>query len=82
MPVRLSSVLLIPGLLSDTECATLITDVERHHAASVKHKAKNKRRIYIPSLSPSTHARWEEIMRERLLPLVSKELPAVEVNFV
>ena len=89
-----NSVLLIPDLISPEECAQLIADVEKHHAALEEageeedDLAKHQRQVYggaggmfyryrIPQLSEETVALFDVILRERLLPFISKELPAV-----
>ena len=88
-------VLLVPDLISPAECAQLIADVEKHHAAleeageEMDDLARHQRQVYggagglfyryrIPQLSEETVALFNVILRERLLPFVSKELPAVE----
>ena len=78
-PVQRSTVLLIPGLLSPEECAQLIDDVELGHCAELAQFEKNtRRRVHVPGLSESTQALFDVMLRDRLLPLVSRELPAVE----
>ena len=77
--VARNSVLLIPDLLTPTECAQLIADVEQRHALerdNVKRRAR--RRLHIAQLSESSATLWERTLRERLLPFISEELPAVE----
>ena len=77
--VQHNSVLLVPALLSDEECVQLIDDVERCYAADSKHnRAKLRHRMLIPQLSEASQQLFDKVLRERVLPLVSKELPSVE----
>eukprot|EP01047_Picozoa_sp_COSAG01_P025639 COSAG01_NODE_1627_length_9684_cov_16.787063_4_plen_213_part_00 len=76
--VEKNSVLLIPGLLSEAECTQLVEDAERYHASSNMHAWKRKHRIHISQLSSSSAALVEAVLRERLLPFISRELPGVE----
>eukprot|EP01046_Picozoa_sp_COSAG06_P001139 COSAG06_NODE_34_length_31045_cov_28.806469_24_plen_362_part_00 len=77
--VQHNSVLLVPALLSDAECVQLIDDVERCYAAdSKRNRAKLRHRMLIPQLSEASQQLFDTVLRSRVLPLVSKELPAVE----
>jgi hypothetical protein len=77
-----NTVLLVPGLLSPAECEKLILEVEKTHASDAKKNSaiqeKQRRRMHIPALSDATVEKYDELLRERLLPFVSSELPAVE----
>ena len=78
-PVQRNTVLLIPGLLSPAECAQLIDDVELDHCVELAQFEQNtRRRVHIPGLSEPTQALFNAMLHDRLLPLVSRELPAVE----
>jgi hypothetical protein len=84
-------VLLVPGLLSAAECARLVADVELHRerraadpqaagedaAANWRETVANDgfQRYRIPLLGEATNALLEELLRERLLPLLLRELP-------
>ena len=81
-PIEHNSILLIPGLLTPAECEKLIRDVERTHTSDAKkdsaiHK-KQRRRMHIPALPDTTVETYDTLLRERLLPFTSRELPAVE----
>ena len=109
--VEFNSVLLIPGLLSEEECAALVADVERHRldcalyddgaehdavggdmpgsvaaesfggdyvAAGGYNGDGGYERHMVPSLSPSTSALFQQVLRKRLLPFLASELPEVE----
>ena len=72
--VQHNSVLLVPALLSGAECAQLIEDVERCYTAdSERNRQKLMHRMLIPQLSEATQALFDTVLRERVLPLVSKE---------
>ena len=94
-PLEHNSVLLLPNLLSEDECAQLIADAERRHAQQQSAgeaeadgawsrssfgdaPAEGFERHRIPMLSSETNALFEEVLRERLLPLLSQQLPALE----
>jgi len=116
--VEKNSVLLIPDLLTQQECAQLIEDVERHHAAAhdeAKRPARQEanepvsvasilerygstgsewsgsafgdepvpgfHRYRIPMLSGASATLFEEVLRERLLPFVERELPELVEYF-
>ena len=91
--IERNSVLLIPDLLSPSECQALIDDVEEHHRALQRHDHEDQAwssatygdaptvgftRHRIPMLSEATGALYERVLRERLLPFVVKELPELE----
>jgi hypothetical protein len=78
--VEHNSVLLIPGLLSEEECAQMIEDVEMYGVAGAKAGGGGLERHRVlaePRLSAGTAALFEELLRERLLPLISSEMPSV-----
>jgi hypothetical protein len=67
-----NTVLLVPGLLSPAECEKLILEVEKTHASDAKKNSaiqeKQRRRMHIPALSDATVEKYDELLRERLLP--------------
>ena len=78
--VEHNSVLLIPGLLSEAECAQLIEDVDLNGLEGAKQGGSGLERHRVlaePGLSPSTAALFEDLLRDRLLPLISAEMPTV-----
>ena len=93
LPIERNSVLLVPALLSASECAALVADVERHRERreadpEAADAAGNWRetvatgggfqRYRIPLLSEQTNALFEELLRERLLPFLLREFPDLE----
>jgi hypothetical protein len=79
LPVERNSVLLIPQLLTSEECSALIEDAEQMHAAAHSRQAsEKKRRLWVQELSPSSGELVDKVLRERLLPFISKHLPTVE----
>jgi hypothetical protein len=84
--VERNSVVLIPNLLSPEECSMLVADVEKSHASSVTETGNEDQpdtgteRYMIGELSESTRQLFEIVLRERLLPFVSKHLSGVEEN--
>uniref|UniRef100_A0A7S3V368 Prolyl 4-hydroxylase alpha subunit domain-containing protein n=1 Tax=Aplanochytrium stocchinoi TaxID=215587 RepID=A0A7S3V368_9STRA len=89
-PIRFNSVLLIPNLLTKGECAQLIQDVEQEHLrlsenGPTQDKGKGTlqssvgtERYMIKNLSEKTRCLFDIVLRDRLLPLISAELPDVE----
>lgn len=78
--VEHNSVLLIPGLLREEECAQLIEDVEVCGVVGRQAGADGLERHRVlaePRLSAGTAALFEDLLRERLLPLISSEMPSV-----
>ena len=82
--VERNSVLLIPDLLSAAECAQLIDDVDHHElgpadlAFAQLIGGGGFERHSLTHLSTSSSVLFDKVLRERLLPFVSAELPAVE----
>ena len=77
--VELNSVLLLPGLMSDAECATIVDEIEAKSAdRGPATETLSYERFHIPELSSSTRRIFEAVLRERLLPVVSAQLPRVE----
>ena len=75
-----NSVILIPNLLSATECAELTADVERAHCDAMRAldgrgDSEGMERYMVPELSARTQQMFDAIMRQRLLPFVSSTLP-------
>jgi hypothetical protein len=73
-----NSVLLIPDLLTPVECNQLIDDVDTNGIEGATSGGAGFERHRIESLSASTALLFNRVLRERLLPFVSAELPAVE----
>ena len=89
--VERNSVLLIPDLVSPSECKALVDDVERHFSQHREQEysqwssatfgdapTKGFTRHRIPMLSEATGDLYEKVLRERLLPFVERELPGLE----
>ena len=77
--VELNSVLLLPRLMSDAECAAVIGEIEAKSAdRGAATTELSYERFHIPELSSSTRLTFEAILRARLLPFVSTQLPHVE----
>lgn len=80
LDVEHNSVLLIPGLLSEAECAQLIEDVDLNGFEGARQGGSGLERHQVlaePGLSPSTATLFEDLLRDRLLPLISAEMPSV-----
>lgn len=82
VPVEHNSLLLVPGLLNTTECAQLIAEAEQLHAAksqvdTLDKIAAARRKLLMAELSDPARALFEQMLRERLLPLLSRELPQI-----
>ena len=76
--VERNSILLVPALLSAAECEELIEDVDLRGVEGAKSGGGGFERHSISGLSASTRVLFEKVLRERLLPFVAAELPAVE----
>lgn len=88
--IRHNSVVLVPGLLSRAECAAMVRDVERYRATECAKRrwcglpydsinqykqTAGLERYQLNELSPTTQAKFQQVLRGRLLPLISKRLP-------
>ena len=71
--------LLVPGLVTADECAAMVADVEAHReAAAATAKGEcGRERFMLSELDAETQRTFEQVLRGRLLPLISRELPAV-----
>lgn len=83
VPVEHNSLLLVPGLLSKAECEQLIAETEQLHAAKSEtstHSSNTapRRKLLIEELSDPVRELFDQMLRERLLPLISRELPTIE----
>lgn len=76
-PVEFNSILLVPDLLTAEERAALITDVEAHRAQHAGCHDGGRERYMTRELGEATQRTFERALRDRLLPLISAELPAV-----
>ena len=92
--VECNSVLLIPDLISPSECQAMIDDVEQNlqqHAGQQRSQDQEWSsaaygdsptagftRHRIPMLSEATNVLYERVLRERLLPFVARELPEID----
>ena len=77
-----NSIILIPDLISADECAELIADVECVHSNAMRaldgfgDGTHGMERYMVPELSSGSQQLFDNIMRKRLLPFVSKKLPS------
>ena len=78
--VARNSIVLVPNLVSHTECVALVCEVDsRYDEAWHRPEGVTPLERYpIGTLSELAQATFETILRERLLPFISAELPAVE----
>ena len=72
-----NSVLLVRDLLSPAECDLLVADVERTHAVDNPGVVNGHQRYMFEDLSDSSRVIFDVMLRDRLLPLVARELPLV-----
>jgi hypothetical protein len=83
VPVEHNSLLLVPNLLSRDECDQLVAEVEQFHGVAsedntCRKRALPRRRVLLKELSELVSAMFYRVLRERLLPMISSELSAVE----
>ena len=75
--------LIVPGLLTPAECAAVVAEVESQHALNsqaerAEASAAAFQRYLVPELSDETQRLFDRVLRERLLPFVSAQMPDVE----
>ena len=77
--LEFNSIILVPNMITHEECQHLVLEVERTHAAEcLQNRALDEgmERYMISELSVNTQALFEKVLRDRLLPFITTDLPA------